>query len=170
MNDVRLETERLVLRMFREADFESYARIFSDPEVMRYLGDGKPLDRHEAWRSMAFHLGHWTLRGYGMWAVEEKASGALVGRIGLLNPDGWPGFELGWALGREHWGRGYATEGARRALAYAFTELGRGHVISVILPENGASIRVAERLGERLESRAALFGREALIYGVQRQA
>jgi RimJ/RimL family protein N-acetyltransferase len=170
MGEVRLETERLVLRMFRETDFEAYTRIFADPEVMRYVSDGKPLSRQEAWRSLAFQLGHWALRGYGMWAVEEKASGSLVGRIGLLNPEGWPGFELGWALGREHWGKGYATEGARRALAYAFTDLGREHVISVILPENLASIRVAERLGETLEGRVVLFGREALVYGIHRPA
>lgn len=170
MGEVRLETERLVLRMFRETDFEAYTRIFADPEVMRYVSDGKPLSRQEAWRSLAFQLGHWALRGYGMWAVEEKASGSLVGRIGLLNPEGWPGFELGWALGREHWGKGYATEGARRALAYAFTELSREHVISVILPENLASIRVAERLGETLEGRVVLFGREALVYGIHRPA
>ena len=85
--------------------------------------------------------------------MEERATGALVGRIGFFEPEGWPGFELGWMLRRDAWGKGYATEGARRALAHAFTELGRDHVISLILPGNDPSIRVAERLGERLERR-----------------
>jgi RimJ/RimL family protein N-acetyltransferase len=165
----RLETERLVLRMFREDDFEAYARIFGDPDVARYLGTGKPLDRWEAWRNMVFHIGHWSLRGYGMWAVEEKDSGHLVGRVGAFYPEGWPGFEVGWALARECWGKGYATESARRALASAFTELGRDHVISMIYPENVASIRVAERIGERLEGKTELFGHGVLVYGAHRE-
>lgn len=167
---VELETERLILRMFREDDFDSYARICADPDVMRYLAEGKPYTRAEAWRHMAFLIGHWQLRGYGHWAVEEKASGHIIGRIGFLNPEGWPGFEIGWTLGREYWGKGYAAEGARRALHYAFTELDRDHVISLIHPDNQASIRVAERLGERLEGKADVFGKEVLVYGVMRAA
>ncbi len=164
---VTLETERLTLRMWREDDFEDYARICADEEVMRYLG-GKSFSRHEAWRHMAFLAGHWHLLGYGHWAVEEKASGQLIGRIGFLNPEGWPGFEIGWTLGRESWGKGYAIEGARRALKYAFTEMNRDHVISLIDPDNKASIKVAERLGEKLEGRTQLFEKEVLIYGIDR--
>jgi len=169
MSPTTLETERLVLRMFREDDFEQYARICADPEVMRYLG-GKPLERWEAWRHMAMMIGHWHLRGYGIWAVEEQQTGNLVGRIGLFNPDGWPGLELGWVLGRDHWGKGYATEGASRALEYRFTELGGDHLISLINAGNSASIRVAERLGEKLEGKTELFGREVLIYGIDRRS
>ncbi|HVF86411.1 MAG TPA: GNAT family N-acetyltransferase [Pyrinomonadaceae bacterium] len=164
---VTLETERLTLRMFRDDDLDNYAKICADPEVMRYLG-GKPMNRVEAWRQIAFFVGHWHLRGYGLWAVEEKASGNLVGRIGFLNPEGWPGFEIGWTLGREYWGKGYATEGARRALQYAFTELNREHVISLIHPDNQPSIHVAERLGEKLEGRTELFDHEVLVYGIWR--
>ena len=156
--------------MFRNDDIESYASICADPEVMRYLSDGKPFTRLEAWRHMAFLVGHWQLLGYGQWAVEEKQSGRMVGRIGFLNPEGWPGFEIGWTLARQVWGRGYATEGARRALQYAFTELNRDHVISLIHPDNQASIRVAERLGEKLEGKAEVFGREHLVYGIDRAA
>ena len=165
---VTLETARLRLRMFRERDLEAYARICADPEVMRYLGEGKPLTRDDAWRQMAWILGHWQLRGYGLWAVEERATGRLIGRIGHINPEGWPGFELGWMLDRGSWGKGYATEGARRALDYAFGELGRQHVISLIRPGNVPSIRVAERLGERLEGHVQLFGADALVYGIAR--
>ncbi len=168
MKVVTLETERLVLRMFREDDFESYARICPDPEVMRYLAEGRPFTSLEAWRHLAFLVGHWHLRGYGPWAVEEKRSGRMIGRIGFLNPEGWPCFEIGWTLAKEAWGKGYATEGARRALRYAFEELGRDHVISLIHPANSASIRVAERLGEKLEGNAVVFGREGLVYGIDR--
>jgi RimJ/RimL family protein N-acetyltransferase len=165
-----LPTERLLLRPFRDDDLDAYAAICADPEVMRYLGDGKTLERAEAWRQIALILGHWHLRGFGLWAVEERTTGQLVGRIGFFQPEGWPGFELGWMLRRTAWGRGYATEGAARALAHAFTAMGREHVISLIRPANRASIRVAERLGERLERRSTLFGQEALVYGVDRAA
>jgi RimJ/RimL family protein N-acetyltransferase len=165
-----LETERLRLRMFCQDDLDAYATICADPEVMRYLGEGKALTRSEAWRQMAMILGHWSLRGFGLWAVEERASGALVGRIGFFQPEGWPGFELGWMLRRESWGKGYATEGTRRALAHAFTEMGRDHLISLIRPANQASIRVAERLGETLEGRTDLFGHDVLVYGIARTA
>jgi RimJ/RimL family protein N-acetyltransferase len=167
---VTLATERLLLRMFRQDDFEAYAAICADPEVMRYLGDGKALSRWDAWRQMAMILGHWPLRGYGLWAVEERATGALIGRVGFFEPEGWPGFELGWMLRRASWGRGYAIEGARRALAHAFTEMDRRHVISLIRSANQPSIRVAERLGETLEGRTDLFGHEALVYGIDRAA
>jgi len=167
VQEVILETERLILRMFRKEDFEAYAKLTSDPDVMRFIG-GKPFDRFEAWRHMASLVGHWYLIGYGHWAVEEKASGKLVGRIGFLNPPDWPGFELGWTLAREFWGKGYATEGARRAMGYGFNELDQPHIISLIHPDNKASIRVAERLGEKVEGTTQLFGNEVLVYGIDR--
>jgi RimJ/RimL family protein N-acetyltransferase len=167
---VTLETARLRLRMFSDGDLDAYAALCADADVMRYISaGGQPLTRAEAWRQIAMFLGHWQLRGYGIWAVEERASGTLVGRIGLFNPEGWPGLECGWVLAKAFWGKGYATEGARRALQYAFTELNREHVISLIRPANAASIRVAERLGETLEGRTVLFGTEALVYGISRQ-
>lgn len=167
MNEITLETERLLLRWLCEDDFEQYAGICRDPEVMRFLG-GQVLTDIEVWRQMAYFMGHWYFRGYGVWAVEEKSTGNLIGRIGFLNPIGWPAFELGWTLTRESWGKGYATEGARRALAYAFTEMGRGHVISLIAPDNVASIRVADRLGEQVEGKTEVLGKEVLIYGIGR--
>jgi RimJ/RimL family protein N-acetyltransferase len=115
-------------------------------------------------------LGHWQLRGYGLFALEEKATGALVGRAGFFEPEGWPGFELGWMLRRASWGQGYATEAARRLLAHAFTDMKRERVISLIRAANAPSIRVAERLGERLDGHAEIFGQEALVYAIDRAA
>lgn len=169
MKEVTLETERLVLRWFRESDFGEFLKMSSDPQVMQFLG-GKTLTEIEAWKSMAAFMGHWYFRGYGVWAVEEKSSGKLVGRIGFMDPAGWPGFELGWTLARDCWGKGYATEGARRALEYAFTEMNRDHVISLIAPENTNSIKVAERLGEKVEGETELLGRNVTIYGIDRNA
>jgi len=162
-----LATERLVLRMFRESDLDAYARMCADPEVMRYI-TGVPMTRDEAWRNMALVLGHWQLRGFGLWAVEERGSGLLAGRVGCWRPEGWPGLEVGWSLLRAFWGLGYATEAARSALNHAFVELGEKHVISLIQPENARSIRVARRLGMRREGQADLLGHPALVYGIRR--
>ena len=168
MGKEMLETERLVLRMFRESDTDAYADMVADPEVMRFFG-GEPASRAEAWRNMAMIVGHWHLRGYGMWAVEEKATGEMVGRVGCWNPEGWPGLEVGWTLRRRFWGRGFATEAARAAIDYAFPELGRTRVISLIAPENVNSIRVAERLGERPEGEWEVFGTKVIVYAVGRE-
>src|SRR5919202_1335420 len=130
-----LETERLILREFRDSDTDEYAELCADEEVMRYVG-GRALNRAEAWRQMAMLAGHWLLRGYGFWAVEEKRTGALVGRVGCWRPEGWLDFEIGWTLARKFWGRGYATEAARASMDYAFTRLGRRHVVSIIHPDN----------------------------------
>jgi len=156
--------------MFHDRDLAAYAAMCADAEVMRHLGDGRTLGRPDAWRQMAMIVGHWTLRGFGLFALEEKASGVLVGRAGFYEPEGWPGFELGWMLRRESWGKGYATEAARRLLAHAFTDMQRDRLISLIRPANAPSIRVAERLGQRLEGRAELFGQEALVYAIDRAA
>jgi RimJ/RimL family protein N-acetyltransferase len=169
MNHDELETERLKLRMWRESDLDAYADMCADPAVMRYLGPGKVMTRHEAWRSMAFFIGHWHLRGYSHWAVEEKASGAMIGRIGFLNPEGWPGFEIGWTLARHVWGKGYATEGAKVALRYAFDTLDERHVISLIHPNNTPSMKVAERIGETFERKTRLLDCwDVLVYGIHR--
>ena len=163
-----LTTERLLLRPFREDDVGDYAAMCSDPEVMRFLG-GKTWSRMDAWRHIATVLGHWQLRGFGLWAVEEADTGIFVGRVGFIHPEGWPGFELGWTLVRAHWGKGYATEAAQRALEYAFEDLGREHVISLIHPRNAASLAVAERLGERYEETIEFFGDQISVYGIWRE-
>ena len=163
-----LETERLRLRPFRPSDFEDFAAMCADPEVARFLGRGMPLSRELSWGNLAYYTGHWILLGYGIWAVEEKETGLFAGRIGFAQPYGWPGFELAWALARHRWGRGYATEGARAALTWAFEVLGKNRVISLIQPANQASIRVAERLGERPQGRAEILGQEHLVYAIER--
>jgi RimJ/RimL family protein N-acetyltransferase len=164
-----LETERLRLRPFRGSDFDDYAALKADPEVARYLS-GEVWDRARSWRHLAFLVGHWHLGGTGMWAVEHKETSAFLGLIGFAEPDGWPGFELAWTLARRWWGHGYATEGAGAALAHAFEVLKKDRVISLIFPDNHRSIRVAERLGETLQGRVDLFGKEMQCYGIDRES
>ena len=100
-----LITERLRLRAFRGGDFEDYAALRSDREVLRYLDCGpEPWDRGRSWRHMAFLMGHWQLAGCGMWALEQRETGAFLGFAGFAAPTGWPGFELAWTLARRWWG------------------------------------------------------------------
>ncbi|HEV7506842.1 MAG TPA: GNAT family N-acetyltransferase [Thermoanaerobaculia bacterium] len=165
-----LETERLRLRPFRPSDINDYAALNADPEVLRYLSCGGPWERERAWRHMAFLLGHWHLVGAGMWALESRETAAFVGMVGFAHPEGWAGFELAWTLVRRWWGHGYATEGALAALAYAFITLKKDRVISLIHPENQASIRVAERLGETLQGHSDLKGNDYLVYGIDRES
>jgi RimJ/RimL family protein N-acetyltransferase len=166
-----LETERLRLRSFRTSDLDDYAALNADREVLRYLsaGGAEPWDRGRSSRHLAFLLGHWQLWDAGMWAVEHKESGAFLGMVGFAAPEGWPGFELAWTLVRRAWGHGYATEGARAAMDHAFTVWKKDRIISLIAPANHASIRVAERIGERLQDRIPHLGRELLCYGLDRE-
>lgn len=162
----RIETERLVLREWLDSDFEAWARMEADESVMRWVGrDRKTADRTEAWRAMAMFIGHFYLRGYTMFAVEEKRSGAFVGRVGPWKPEGWPDLEIGWAIDRSRWECGYATEAARAAAAWTHEVLHADHVVHFIEPDNIRSIRVAEKLGARVAGSYQLFGKiDVLTY------
>jgi RimJ/RimL family protein N-acetyltransferase len=162
-----LETERLILREFRQDDFPVYEKLAADIDVMRYLG-GKTMTQVEAWRHMAFMVGHWTLRGYGYFALEEKSSGEFIGRAGFTNPTGWPGFELGWTVAPWRQRQGFAFEAAQRLLRFAFEDLDKAHVISLIHRDNTPSRRVAEKLGETVEGEGEVLGMPVLIYGIDR--
>jgi RimJ/RimL family protein N-acetyltransferase len=140
-----LETERLILRPTAAADFEAWAAFMADEEVTRYLGGVQA--RSVAWRGMLQVAGAWSVQGYSMFSVIEKASGRWVGRLGPWQPEGWPGTEVGWGLSRDAWGKGYAMEGAVASIDWAFDHLGWTEVIHSIESENLASRRVAERLG-----------------------
>jgi len=159
-----IETDRLRLTAFRERHFEAYAAMLADPGSTKFVGDGEPLDRMNAWRSMAMLLGHWQLRGYGMWAIELKDSGKFFGRVGLHRPEGWPDLELGWMLQADQRGHGYATEGARAALEFAFKEVHPQRVVSLIRIDNTASERVARRLGGRQATSIDFRGGSTLVY------
>lgn len=165
-----LETDRLLLRQFTDDDLDAFAGIQADPIAARYIGDGTPTDRETSWRLMAMFLGHWTLRGHGQYAVEERATGAFAGRVGLWHPEGWPGLEIGWLIGRDRWGRGYATEAGRAVARAAFDELGVKRLISVIRPDNAASIQVARKLGAAHDDTIDLQGHHVQVYALTRDA
>jgi RimJ/RimL family protein N-acetyltransferase len=159
-----LGTPRLRLRAFTLADLDTYAEICADAEVMRYIGTGGAVGRDVAWRHLAMFLGEWALAGSGMWALERRSDGTLIGRVGYLNPVGWPARELGWTLARHAWGQGYAFEAARAALAWGRDELGFTGLISLIREGNVRSIALAERLAAKNEGPIPFLGGEALVF------
>ena len=160
-----LSTERLVMRGWRGDDFEPFAAMMAEPAVAEALGHTEPPTPPQAWRDMAFLAGHWQLNGFGHWVLEDLATGEFVGRTGLLRPPDWPDLEVGWSVAREHWGKGYAPEAARAAWRWAHDVLGARHNISLILPTNANSIRVAEKLGEKPEGHHRVREFDLLVYG-----
>jgi RimJ/RimL family protein N-acetyltransferase len=150
-HDITIETPRLILRPFRESDVDALVRINSDPEVARFLTDGKPLDRTQTWRQIALFLGHQELRGYTALAIEERATGEVVGRSGPWFPEGWPMLEVGWVVDATRRGQGIATEAGRASINWCFAILGVDAVCSIIRPDNQPSRRVAEKLGAKID-------------------
>lgn len=144
-----LETERLILRQWKAEDFEPFAEYYADETTARFVGGVS--DRDQAWRRMASVIGHWVLLGYGLWAVEEKETGAFAGCVGLWKSPGWPELELGYWLVPSAWGKGYATEAGAAARDFAFETQNAETLVSYIDPENEPSKKVAERLGARLD-------------------
>jgi RimJ/RimL family protein N-acetyltransferase len=143
----RLETERLYLRLPAAEDFPAYATMLADPDVNRHIGGADLADPASAFRALGWLMGHWQLRGYGPWLVIEKATGALIGRVGPFYPLDWPALEITWALGRPWWGMGYATEAAIAARAATLAALRPDRLVSVVALDNHASARLARRLG-----------------------
>jgi RimJ/RimL family protein N-acetyltransferase len=141
-----LETERLILRGFRPADVDEEIAFFAS-ERSRFVGG--PLPETEVWRAIASLIGHWALRGYGFWALEDKATGRYMGRVGLWCPEGWPEPEIGWTLMDHAEGKGLAREAALAARAHAYDALGWTTAISLIAPENTRSQALAAKLGAR---------------------
>jgi len=149
MNIPTLHTERLTLRGPDARDIEPM-RAFYASDRSKFVGG--PLTAELAWRQLGTEIGHWTLRGYGRWMVDETATGRTVGNVGLWNPEGWPEPEIGWDLFDGAEGKGYATEAALAARAYAYDVLGWTTVISLVKPANQASAKVAARMGAFLDS------------------
>jgi len=137
------------MRPFRDDDVDAYLSMMQSDEVRRWLFVPGDFGRSEAWAQMAMWLGQWALRGSGQLALEDKATGAFVGRAGTHRPErhDWPGLEVGWTLHPDHWGKGYATEAGQRSVEYAFEVNGVDELVSCILPDNARSAAVAQRLG-----------------------
>src|SRR5215831_17785944 len=163
-----LVTERLLLRGHRENDLDDCAAMWADPVVTRYIG-GTPLSREEVWSRILRYVGHWTLLGYGFWAVEERDGGAFIGELGFADfrrdlssaVMGLP--EAGWVLATRHHGLGYATEAVRAIVAWGERHFGSPRSFCMIDPGNVASVRVATKCGYREVERAVYKGQPSLV-------
>ncbi len=148
-------TPRLLLRRWREDDLDAMTAINSDPEVMRWIGDGSVQGRQQTAARIAVWEREWEEHGVGLFAVECRESGQLAGFTGLsvpmFLPEVLPAIEIGWRLGRPFWGRGLATEAARTALDFALRERGLARIVSIHTVGNTASERIMRKLGMRLE-------------------
>jgi RimJ/RimL family protein N-acetyltransferase len=158
-----VETERLRLRAHRVEDLPFCVSMWSDPAVVRFIG-GRPFTREEIWQRMMRYSGMWMLVGHGFWAIEEKASGQLVGEVGVMEArraitpsfEGEP--EIGWALVPAAQGKGYAAEALQAALGWADRHLKAPMQVCIIDPGNEASIRLARKFGFRERVRTTYHG------------
>jgi RimJ/RimL family protein N-acetyltransferase len=143
------DTARLQVRRLEDADLDALTAVYGDAQAMRWVGEGRPLDRARCEEWLAVTRRNVSTRGYGMCAVVERASGTVIGFCGLVHPGGQAEAELKYALRREHWGRGYATEAAAALLAHGAAAHGLCRVVATAAPENLASHRVLLKAGMR---------------------
>jgi RimJ/RimL family protein N-acetyltransferase len=167
-----IETARLTLRGHRVDDFPDCAAMWADPIVTRFIG-GKPFSQEETWARFLRYVGHWSLMGFGYWAIEEKDTGSFVGELGFADfkRDIKPSLEapeLGWALASKAHGKGYATEAVRAAVAWGDAQFGSTRTVCIIHPENLASIRVAEKCGYHEFQRTTYKGHATILFAQRR--
>ena len=150
-----LMTERLLLRRWREQDVEPFAAICADPEVMRYIGSGAVRTYEQTRASVAAFEEEWDEKGYGLFALEVRELGRLIGFTGLSEPkflpEILPAVEIGWRLARSSWGNGYATEAARAALCFGLNTLRLPELVSIYQVGNGASAQIMHKIGMRFD-------------------
>ena len=177
---MRLETERLLLRIPDERDLDGYLAVYGDPEVMRFLKTGM-MTRADAVAGVERMRRHWERHGVGLFSVVRKEDERLLGRVGFLlwesvrwvnaireDIEGDLELEVGWTLGSEYWSQGYATEAALACRDLALGELGWTRLVSLIAHDNAASIRVAEKIGETYERDVVVHGVQTRLYSLDR--
>src|SRR3954464_5238639 len=163
-----MDTPRLELRPFSTDDAPAAHRVYSDPDVMRYVATGPLAEESMTVRLLQDYSAHQREWGYSFWAVVERASGTLIGDAGLYRTPAGE-VELGYTLGKPWWGRGYATEAAGAWLEAAFSQLGISEVVALAEPANAASLRVLEKLGMTRAGERTAFGRAHAVFRVRRE-
>jgi RimJ/RimL family protein N-acetyltransferase len=160
----RVETDRLLLRIPQPSDLDNLAALFADPDVMRYVGNGQPVNRTEAEKAVTSIIAHWNRHGFGRWIVEEKAAGEFVGFGGLRSLFGMP--EVVYHFAKANWGKGFATELARASLSYGFDQHRFARIVAIAKPGNAASIHVMEKIGMQFEMLTSYYGIEVVQYSI----
>ncbi len=163
-----MTTLRLILRAFTDEDIDPLHHILGEKDVLRHLPNTNPPSRDKAQQIVSGQLKHWEDHGYGWWAVELRAESKFIGWCGLRYLPETEEVEVAYLLGKPHWGKGLATEGAQASLRYGFEELGLESIVGIVHPENVASQRVLKKLGLRFVEEAEYFGMDCYRYVIER--
>lgn len=175
MAPLAINTERLLLRRWKRADHAPFAEMCAEPDVMRYIGNGSTRTAEQASRAVASFEREWEERGFGLFAVESKQTGSLIGFTGLswpeFLPEILPSVEIGWRFSKSSWGKGYASEAAKAALSHGVNELGITDIVSIYQIENKASARIMQKLGMVFDRKTIdpTCEREIEVYRLPRQ-
>ena len=161
-----LGTARLILRPFGLEDVDAMTRILGQEDVLRYFPRSEPLSRERVERMVLGLMEHWQEQDYGLWAVQSRSSGALMGRCGLQYLPDTDEVEVDFILGRDFWNEGYATEAGRASVRYGFEELGVTCIVGIVHTGNGASQRVLEKLGMVRTEQKEYFGMDCYRYAI----
>jgi ribosomal-protein-alanine N-acetyltransferase len=161
-----IETERLALRQFRAEDLAAHRAAVDDDPAVTWAHVRVPLVA--SLRRWADRLDGWSREGFGMWIVEEKAAGRVIGHCGLQRLEDGDDVEVGYYLGRPAWGHGYATEAARACLRFGFDVIHLPRIVAVARLENEASRHVLTKLGMRHEHDGHFYGFDAALYSIER--
>ena len=163
-----IETDRLRLRIICSDDLDDLATLIADPDVVKYVGNGKPAGREEAAKAVESIIAHWQKHGFGRWIAADKTNGAFIGFGGLRSLFGTP--EVVYHLTKDNWGKGFATELGRAALRFGFEHRGFDRIVAITKPPNLASIHVMEKLGMQFEKHARYYDLDVVQYSIARDA
>lgn len=162
-----IETHRLRLRLFEPSDVEQLHQLYSDPEVMRFMRGTR--SRQQAEEHVQAFAEQYAKTGFTMWAVEQKADGQIIGRVGLFFLDGTEEVELAYLIAKSHWGKGFATEASVACLDFCFRQIALESIAAIAVPENGASLRVMEKLGFKFVREDGYYDMDVLYHRLEKQ-
>jgi RimJ/RimL family protein N-acetyltransferase len=162
-----IETPRLVMRQFQTDDLTQLSKILSDKHITKYIDNGNTLNFFECWHHIAMLLGHWSLNGYGSYAIVEKKSNLLIGKVGLYHPKPWPGVELKWIISHEHQRNGFAFESSNAVIKEAFQKNISDEIICLIHKENEASINLAKKLKMKQKNYDKPLPNHIAVYNIE---
>jgi RimJ/RimL family protein N-acetyltransferase len=165
-----ITTPRLTLRAWRDDDVDPLFRVMDDREVMRYFPNTDPPSRERVEQMISRQKDHWGEHGFGWWAIELRATGALIGWSGLQFLPETDETEVAYLVAKPHWGKGLATEAASAGLQYGFEQLELECIIGLVHLENAASQRVIQKLGMSFVDQAYYFGIDVFRYALKRSS
>ncbi|RPI16329.1 MAG: N-acetyltransferase [Ignavibacteriae bacterium] len=164
-----LETQRLFLRKFETTDITGLSRIYTDEDVMRYIGRGGVLNAVQALKMIEYWKKCYEDPGYGEWAVINKEDGKLIGHCGFQYLKSINETEIAYLLDKPYWGKGLASEISQAALSYGFKQFNFKKLVAIVYPDNKPSIRVIEKMGMKFIGNETFFEKSLFLYSLTRK-